>query len=173
MKKRTCDRCGFDYREHELRRQKGMYLSDDCYDFMSKADRKLPRWMSPRDHGDTTTAVNSPTVFTITTSGVTTLSNSNQNNYDGRHSHFFMFVVSSGGAVDISSNPQIVSSQDSDRLTLQGTSDTDTIKLDDGAGLALFKGNSFTLKNGYSITLVYNSSTGLWQETSRFEGGTW
>jgi hypothetical protein len=114
--------------------------------------------MSPRDNSDTTTAVNSPTVFTISAAtGITALSQSREYDHEGGRRHFHMDVVSDGGAISISANPQIVAGLQGDILTLTGTSDTDTIKLTDHGYLNLHLNYPFTLKDGSSITFVFNT----------------
>jgi hypothetical protein len=80
-----------------------------------------------------------------------------------------MQVVGSGGAIDITASPQIVAGNQGDVLTLEGTSDTNTVKIDDGTGVSLMSGLSCTLKDNIVLTLVYDSSASLWREVSRGE----
>jgi hypothetical protein len=104
-----------------------------------------------------------------------------------------MWVVSDGGAITISADPQIIAGQVGDLLTLRGTSDTDTVQLDDTSTMHLIGGYSMVLKDGDTINLVYNTfaggvggwgvsqwgSTGYgfggstegWVEVSRYKGG--
>lgn len=76
-------------------------------------------------------------------------------------------VQGNGGAIDITANPQIADGTDGQRLLIQGDNDTNTLKLDDGTGLALSGGVSFTLGKGDMIQLVYDSGDDLWYETNR------
>jgi len=79
-----------------------------------------------------------------------------------------MKVQGSGGAVDITANPQIAdAAADGTMLILKGASDTNTLKLDDGTGLDLTDGISFTLGLGDTITLVYDIVDDVWVEISR------
>lgn len=71
------------------------------------------------------------------------------------------------GVIDITADPQIVAGSEGDILTIEGTDDTNTVKLEDGTGLALWTGLSYTLKDNYVITLVYDSDASLWREVSR------
>lgn len=76
------------------------------------------------------------------------------------------YVEGSGGAVDITANPQIGDgSVDGHRLTLIGTSDTNTLKLDNGDGLAL--NGSCTLGESGMIELIWDDGQSLWREVSR------
>jgi hypothetical protein len=78
-------------------------------------------------------------------------------------------ISGDGGAVDITANPQInVSSATSGQvLMLICTSDVNTVKFDDGNGLQLAGGVSFTMGSGDVLCLTYNSTVGAWLEISR------
>jgi len=77
-------------------------------------------------------------------------------------------IEGSGGAVDISADPQIADGVDGQVIILQGTSDTNTVKFDDGTGLALSGGVSFTMGVGDTLQLMYAVGTpGIWYEISR------
>ena len=160
LQKYDCDRCGETYKKDSLRRQRGMLLCGDCRDNLKKIPAPNPRWASPRDNSDSTTAVNTPTVYTISAAtGITALGQSSDYDREGGRRHFYMQVVSDGGAISITANPQIVNGIQNDVLTLTGTSDTDTIKLTDHGYLNLILKRPFTLTDGDSITFVYNTIT--------------
>lgn len=171
QQKYDCDRCGNTYRKDELKRQRGMYLCSDCFDDIKEIKARDMKWLSPRDNSTTTTAVTSPTTFSITTSGVTVLANSTDYTREGSRRVYFMNVVGSPAAVDISANPQIVAGTDGAIVTLRGTSNTNTVKLEDGNGLSLTDDSPMILGEGDSITLIYSSADTLWREASRFKGG--
>lgn len=76
-------------------------------------------------------------------------------------------IKSDGGAVDITANPQISSGFDGQVITLEGMDDTDTVQLDDGDGLKLAGGASFTISNNDVISLHYNAAKDLWIENTR------
>jgi hypothetical protein len=79
-----------------------------------------------------------------------------------------MCVQGSGGAVDITANPQIVAGTIAwQKLELIGASDTNTLKLDDGTGLAL--SGPFIMKKGSVIGLIWDSVNSLWRERFRNE----
>jgi len=78
----------------------------------------------------------------------------------------YMRIQGSGGAVDITANPQISAGTSGAFLMLEGQSDSNTVKLDDGAGLSLH-GGSFTMKNHDMLTLVYSGNDSTWHEVSR------
>ena len=77
----------------------------------------------------------------------------------------YLKVRGSGGAVDISVSPQISAGSAGQLLTLQGVDDANTLKLDDGNGLALAGGISFTLRNGHIIQFIYDGTA--WRELFR------
>jgi len=84
-----------------------------------------------------------------------------------------MRVVGNGGAVTLTGTPTIVDpASDGTIVTIQGTNDTNTVKLQDEAqlantGLQLSGGNDFTLGLGDTITLQYDSGDDNWYERSR------
>lgn len=74
------------------------------------------------------------------------------------------FVVSAGGVVAITANPQIAAgTKVGQELVLSGTSDADAITLATGNGLLLT--GPITLGNGVSISLFWNGA--VWQEQDR------
>ena len=77
----------------------------------------------------------------------------------------FMQIRGNGGTADISADPQIVAGTAGQVLTIQGMSDDNWVKFDDGTGLKLDTGVSFTLKNGYLIQFIYDGT--VWRETFR------
>ncbi len=78
-----------------------------------------------------------------------------------------MKIQGSGAAVDISANPQITAGTDGQILVLKGGSDTNTVKFDNGTGISLTDGLSFTLGNKDTITLIYDATDAEWIEISR------
>ena len=76
-----------------------------------------------------------------------------------------MRVVGDGGAVDITADPQIADGVAGQIVIIQGIHDTSTLKLDNGAGLALSA--SITLAQYDSITLMYEADEDIWIEISR------
>lgn len=196
--KRTCDRCGFDHKKSSLRKQRGLWLGTDCFDKIDKIKHPRVKWQTPRDDSNTITvpAESTPEVFTITSAGgitIITQSHELSDFRDGRHNSFFMKIVSDGGAISISADPQITAAQLSgDLLTLRGNSDTDSIKLVNGRGIRLKGGVDFTMQEGDAISFVFTTITigwgeqawgsgawgggsstteNVWFETSRFKGG--
>lgn len=73
-------------------------------------------------------------------------------------------VAGSGGAVDITANPQIEAGADGQILIVQGTNDTNTVTLDDGTGLALCGGVSMVLAKNDNISLMYDLGESEWLE---------
>lgn len=74
-------------------------------------------------------------------------------------------VYSGSSAVDISANPQIADGYDGQEITIIGSSDTNTLTLDDGDGLIL--SGQCVLGVGDAITLTYNKTFDYWIEISR------
>ena len=78
-----------------------------------------------------------------------------------------MRIRGSGGAIDITAIPQIADGQDGQIVILQGDDDTNTVKLDDGNGLALDSDASFTMGKGDIIQLTFDSEDDIWYEITR------
>jgi hypothetical protein len=132
---------------------------------------------SARNNATTTTAVNTSTIFTITAVGGVTPSHSvsTEETYSPSlditprpsfGNNYYMQIVSDGGAIFITADPQITAGSTNDKITLEGTSDTNSVQLVNGTGLSLAGGVSFTLGLGDIICLIYTNS--VWRETSRF-----
>jgi hypothetical protein len=79
-----------------------------------------------------------------------------------------MRIQGSGGAIDITVNPQIVAgTADGQLVVIKGQSDANTVKFDDGTGLQLSSGVSFTVGQGDILVLMYDTADGLWIELRR------
>lgn len=158
-----CDRCKFEYLKRTLRKQKGLWLCKDCFDDVRENKTINMKLFDYRPNGTSVGVITSPTVFTITAVGGITPSNSITTDLDIKN--YYMQVVGSG-AVDITADPQITASTNGKILTLEGTSDTNTVQLDDASELELTT-SKYILKKGYVITLVYDSDKSAWVEVSR------
>ena len=193
LQKYDCDRCGETCKKAQLKRQRGMLLCSDCSDDLRKIIQPKPRWAAPRDNSTSVDPVNTPTVFTISSAtGIDTLGQSQEYSREGPgRNNYFMDIVSDGGAISIAASPQIVAGTQGDILTLRGTSDTNTIKIIDAAGVHMIGDKEIVLGEGDTITFVYNvlgqytdygwgsmvwgngwgSSPDGWEECSRNKGG--
>lgn len=158
-----CDRCMFTYKKSQLRKQRGMLLCDPCFDSVLEIEPVNIPLLSPRANSTTMTAVTNPTVFTITTAGITALSNSQTFTRQGVTNFFQMYVV--GIPTTITASTQIVAGRNSTLLTLVGTSDTNYVIVKAGNGTDLT--SQMVLKNGNTLSLVYSTTASRWQETSR------
>lgn len=179
----NCDRCKFKYRRTKLKLQKGLLVCPHCYDDVKESKGiNMKLGGSPRSDADTTTAVESPTIFTITAAGGITTYHSNDNETSRSvtlevgesisfGSVYYMKIVGATAALDITADPQIVAGQNKDLLTIHGTSDTNTVLLEDGAGVELRGGVSFTIGNNDVISLVYDTAKSKWVEVARNENG--
>jgi len=155
-----CDRCGFTYKKITLVRQLGMLLCPGCTDNLSRIKKPRPRFFSPRDSSNTVTPVNEPTIFSISAgTGIDFLGQSREYTREGSRRVFHMRIVGNGGAIDITAVPQIVEGLDGDILTLTGTSNTNTVKLEDSGTLALIGGLPAVLGDGDTITFVFNATS--------------
>jgi hypothetical protein len=81
----------------------------------------------------------------------------------------YIILESSGGAVTLTSNPQIVDGTAGviTEVTFIGNSDTNTVTFVDGNGLQLAGGVSFTFGDGDTLTAIYYPTKDLWHEISR------
>lgn len=76
------------------------------------------------------------------------------------------YIQGSGGAVDVSANPQIAAgSLEGWELTLVGCSDTNTVLLENGDGLIM--NGPYTLVDGSIIRFTWDAGQSLWQEVCR------
>ena len=180
IEKRSCDRCGIDYKKKKLTKQKGLLLCSPCLDDIKENKSINMRLSSARNNATTTTAVNTSTIFTITAAGGITPSNSvsSATTYSvglgitptttiSFSNSYYMKVVGNG-AINITADPQISVGQNGDKLTIEGTSDANYVLLEDGTGVELRNG-SMTLKNKSIISLVYDTTKSKWVEVSRGE----
>lgn len=76
------------------------------------------------------------------------------------------------GSIVLTSTPSLVDGIDGQIVILQGTSDTNMVKLQDEAqlassGLRLTSGADFTLGKGDTLMLIYDAGDDLWYELSR------
>ncbi len=77
-----------------------------------------------------------------------------------------IYVQGSGGAVDITANPQITASTiDGAELVVVCCSDTNTVTIDHGTGVDANGSN--TMGDGDAMHFVYSTGSALWQEISR------
>ncbi len=140
-----------------------MLLCADCFDSVLEIAPLNVRWRSPRSDSLSVSPVTTPTVFALTTAGVTALSQSQTFDREGVRHNFVMQV--SGSPTTITANPQIVSAPQGTLLTLVGTSDTSYVIVSTGNGTDL--STQMILKKGNQLSLVYNTTSSLWCETSR------
>ena len=78
----------------------------------------------------------------------------------------YTVIASTGGAVTLTSDPQIEAGTVGDIIEIWGSSDTNTITLIDGNGLKLNSGTSFALGLDDVLSLRYTSSN-VWSEKYR------
>lgn len=84
--------------------------------------------------------------------------------FTGSYWHNDWYVVSNGGAISLSANPQIqAGSRVGQRLDLIGTSDTDSVQLNHGTGLVL--NGPCILKSGSVLMLRWDGTN--WVERGR------
>lgn len=71
-------------------------------------------------------------------------------------------LYTGSSAIDITANPQIAPGYDAQKITIIGSSDTNTLTFDNGNGLLL--SSQRVLGLGDAITLVYNKAFNVWIE---------
>jgi hypothetical protein len=77
------------------------------------------------------------------------------------------FIQGSGGAVDITANPQIEAGTTvGQQLVLVGCSDSNTVKVDHGTGVVLRNGSSLTLKNHMVLSLLWDGTNWVEMENT-------
>ena len=76
-------------------------------------------------------------------------------------------IAGNGGPINLTSTPQIADGTSGQIIIIKGTSDTNTVTFDDGAGLALTNAISVTLGNKDTLVLMYDAIDDLWIEISR------
>lgn len=76
-------------------------------------------------------------------------------------------IQGSGGAADITADPQIADGTDGQVLIIQGDHDTNTVKFEDGTGLALSGGTAFTAGKGDVIAFTHDDGDDIWYELFR------
>jgi hypothetical protein len=140
--KRDCDRCGFTFYKHELIRDKGLLVCKPCVDGPYQNSKVPWRFGGKQPAG----------VWPITTVNAS-LTCTNE----------YMQLVGAG-AVSIT-GANIVAGSSNQVVTLEGTSNLNTITFTDDTTLNLWEGKQFILGNGDVLCLVYSS--GVWTETSR------
>ena len=95
-----------------------------------------------------------PSQLTITAAGIT-----------GVNLHKLITFISPGGPIDITANPQIANGYEGQEISIVGSSDVNTLTLDNGAGLVLVGGASMILKLNSIIKLLFIN--GAWLEIYR------
>lgn len=119
------------------------------------------------DFSDSQSSASAPTAQAVTGSqssatAIVAGTGINHNNVGNE----IIFIAGSGGAVDVSATPQVeAGDSDGDRLTLIGTSDTNTVTLEDGDGLSL--NGTCVLGAEDVLELVWSDDDSLWYETNR------
>ncbi len=76
-------------------------------------------------------------------------------------------IAGNGGAVNIDYDPQITDGVHGQIIILRGTSNTNTVTLEELNGLALTDGLSFVLGNKDTMSLMYDAGDDQWIEISR------
>lgn len=168
---RDSARSGFTYRNVELFLDNGQLVGGDEYDAPPPSNRLYPGEgdVSPGDiRINYTDLSNQPaTISPVQTVNTASMINLNQNvdnaqQYDYNKS--VVYVNGSATGVSLNSNPQIAPSFQGDFLTIQGAGTSFTLST--GRGLRLYT-NTIRIDSGTMLNLIYNSTSGVWNETSR------
>ena len=165
FRKRTSDRSGFDYKEIELVKDKGLLVSED------ERDDPPPSKISLGGEGEisqgsyfrssTSTSVDTerenPTFYITAAGGITP-----------NFSHPYMRVTGSNSAVTISANPKIATGSEGKFLTLFCSDSGITIT--NGDGVATMASVPLVMTSGSVAVFMYNTANNVWNETSRVSG---
>lgn len=162
FRKRISDRSGFDYLEHEMIKEDGVWIGPD------ERDDPPPSKLSLGGEGDisrgtyfrdsTSTAIDAdkenPTFYITAAAGI-----------NPTFSHPYMRVTGSNSAVTITANPRIVAGRESQVLTLFCTDSSITIN--NGNGVATMGSQNLRLDSGSVATFIFTTGANVWHETSR------
>ena len=164
FKKRTSDISGFDGKEIEMDKEKGLWILPD------ERDDPPPSNLSLGGEGEISTGeyFRSSTNLTIDASRENPVSYVTALGGVTPNPHPYMRVVGSNEAVNITADPQISVGKEGQVLTLFGVGSS--ITLDNGTGLNMMGSASFVINSGSVITFIYNTGNTAWNETSRYSG---
>lgn len=191
-----CDRCKFTYKKSILRKQRGMFLCDPCFDTTLEIEPFNARFLSPRFNATSIVAVTSPIIFPISSTGITTLMNSQLYTRDGPSNSYIMYIVGIPGISSITDDDSDLVTDDSGNFISDDdgnpgntgatviTANPQIVAGRQGTLLTLIgtsdvnyvtiqpgRGTDLTtamvLKNGNTLSLVYSVMYSLWFETSR------
>lgn len=157
-----CDRCMFTYKKSELRKQRGMLLCSACFDNVLEIAPLNIRFRSPRENSTTLTVVNSPTVFTVSSTGLSVIAKSQTFVREGVTHAFVMFIQGTTGGSVIQSLPDMPAGT---LLTLSGKG---TIPISVLASSSIDVVSNCDLYEGSTLSFVYSGASSKWVETSRF-----
>ena len=163
FKKRTSDISGFDGYEHEMVKEKGLWM------FPWEKDDPPPSKLSTGGEGDinrgdyfrASTAIftidagfENPTFYITAAGGITPT-----------FSYPYMRVTGSNAAITISANPSIVVGREGNVLTLFCTDSS--IRINNGNGVSLVGSLPLLMTSGSVAVFFFNSGNNVWNETSR------
>jgi hypothetical protein len=137
----------------------------DTYTGLGTADNKVPSQNAVKVYVDTAVGGASGAPSVIGSTGSPTLITAVGGiAFTGAFWDNVKFIGGLAGPVDITANPQIsAGTAIGQRLTIIGTDDTNTVKLDDGTGLSL--NGSVILANHSVIRLIWDGT--VWAEEAR------
>ena len=166
---RDSDRSGFTHRNVELFNDNGSLVAGDEFDAPPPSNRLYPDegGLSPGDIRNNPTDYSSQTPVIVQYLVAASQINMNhQVDNAGQYSFnkSLVYIGGSLGTINLSSNPQIVPSVQSDLLTIQGVGSS--VILSNGNGLRLYT-NKLRIDSGSMVTFFYDATAGLWCETSR------
>lgn len=82
---------------------------------------------------------------------------------DGNAFYEVLYVKGSGGAIDVTANPQIAAGEvDGQLLVVIGTDDTATVTLENGTGIAM--DGDAVLQSGSSIMFAWDDAATIWRQ---------
>jgi len=166
---RDSDRSGFTHQNIELFLDNGVLVGGDEIDAPPPSNKMYPDegGVSPGDVRSNPTDYSQQVATQVQYLAAASQINLNHQ-VDNAGAYTFnksiVYVAGSNSTITLSSNPQIVASYQQDFLTLQGVGSS--VILSNGRGLRLYS-SLLRLDSGSMVTFIYDSTGGVWCETSR------
>lgn len=168
---RDSERSGFTYKEIELIRDEGSLVGSDEFDSPPPSNIPLggagDRSTSEYYRASTSTVPDASHDFTtqyITTANQIAFVKGDDASGTLNPNFGWLYISGSNSSVTVSTNPQITSGSQNDKIAIQCVGSN--VILQDGNGLDL-RTSIVNMDSGYILNLFYSATDSLWHETSR------
>jgi len=169
-RKRDSDRSGFTYKERELIRDEGFFVGPDEYDSPPPSTRPLggEGELSDGNVRANPMSYDTPTENDITINLIQAVNGINfvRKTYTGGEvlNSGLVYISGSDSLTIISKNPQITTGLQNDIIIIECVSNQ--VVISNGNGVSLMNSH-YVMDSGAVMTLIYNTGSNVWQETSR------